>query len=128
MKNITKPAIILTVTILFVLSIVGCEEQQQLPTSKKARLIANQNMNLKEEQLKDRDTQIRSLQAQLQTQKDLLGNCQKENNSLMAKKQKEGEELMKMLLISGDTEKQNLKKQVETLKQEIRQLEAKAAN
>ncbi len=126
MKNTTKPAIILTVTILFVLSIVGCEEQQQLPSSKKARLIANENMNLKE-QIKNRDTQIRSLHAQLQTQKNLLEKCQKENNSLNMQRQKDGEALMKQILMSADTEKQDLKNQIKTLKQKIKQLEAKAA-
>ena len=126
MKNTTKPAIILTVTILFVLSIVGCEEQQQLPSSKKARLIANENMNLKE-QIKNRDTQIRSLHAQLQTQKNLLEKCQKENNSLNMQRQKDVEAIMKQILMSADTEKQDLKNQIKTLKQKIKQLEAKAA-
>ncbi|MFC1677307.1 hypothetical protein ACFL3G_09640 [Planctomycetota bacterium] len=123
MKNTTKPAIILTVTILFILSIVGCEEERQLTTSKKTRLIANENMNLKE-QLQGRDIQIKELQAQLQMQKDLLEKCQQKYNSLRSQKQREGEELMKMLLMTADTEKQGLKNQIKSLKEKIKQLEA----
>ena len=124
MKNITKSAILFSVAILLVLSIVGCDEEQQLPSSKKTRLIVNENMNLKE-QLHDRDTQIQTLQAKLQTQKNLLEKCQKENNSLKMQKQKDSEAFMMKILMSADTEKQDLKNQIKTLKEKIKELEAK---
>ena len=126
MKNITKPAIIFTMTGLFVLSIVGCNEQQQQPTSssKKARLVANENMQLKE-QLQSLDGQIKDLQAQLQTQKDLLEDCRKEFKALKLKKQSEGEKfLVDILMSADDAEKDDLKKQIKILEEKIKQLEA----
>ena len=125
MKSTTKLTIVFSITILIVLSIVGCEEQQQLPSSKRTRIIANENITLKE-QLNDRDTQIQTLQGQLKTQKNLLEKCRQKNKSLKAQRQKEGEELMMQILMSADTEKQDLKNQVKTLKEKIKQLEAKA--
>ena len=131
MKNKTKLTIIFSVTILLALSIVGCDEEQQLPSSKqqtpspkRARLIADENMMLKG-QIQNKDTQIKDLRTQLQTQNNLLETCKEENKSLKMQKQKEGEAFMLQVLMSADTEKQELKKQVETLKQKIKELEAK---
>ncbi len=66
--NITvKPALYAIILALFIVA-TGCQEQQSPTTDKRARLVANQNLQLKK-QLQEKDREI-------QRQKDLVTECQ----------------------------------------------------
>lgn len=89
--------IFLTVGILFVIiMIAGCEEQNLSDTNlspKKTRIIAVENMRLKE-QLQKRDVIIENQKAQFAKQKEQLKKCKDENKALKTTSHKEIESLI----------------------------------
>lgn len=87
MKRILIPAIGF---IFVIMLIAGCEEQsisQTTPSSKKLRLIAVENMRLKEQLIK-RDTAIENLKGDVVKQKELLSKCEDKNKALSLRNQK----------------------------------------
>ena len=78
MKITIKLALYAIILAIFVIAI-GCQEQQSPTTDKRARLVANQNLQLKK-QLQEKDREI-------QRQKDLVIECE---NSMEAQQQQHG--------------------------------------
>jgi len=86
---------VLCVAILSALVVLtgGCDESQQAPRTgksgdKRARLVSIENSNLKE--------QAKSLQQQLQQQKDMVAGCEQEKVNIAAQSQKIEPTLLKI--------------------------------
>jgi uncharacterized small protein (DUF1192 family) len=97
---------------LLIVIIAGCEQTQQKQTisvSRKDRLIANENMNLKEE--------IARCQSEMEKQQNLVKECQEEQEKIL---QQTGENTQWL----ANELPQDLVKQVEELSQENEQLKA----
>ena len=92
---------------------MGCEENN-LPDAKKSRLIAVENMQLKE-QIKQRD-------AEIEKQKQLLAECEAEKNKLHQLKQEHVGQLMGTALAGFSEENQQLKRENESLKAQVEAL------
>jgi len=112
-NSISMPAAILTlVTCLVVFTCVGCQEQVSSSDNKQVRLVANQNLELKE-QLKEKDQEI-------QRQKDLVIECEKKNEQLQAQAGMAAESFVEM--IQGATKA--LQEENNTLKERVKELES----
>ena len=114
MKRPVQEIIVLAVSIMIVLLIVGCEEQN-LSNPKKARLVADENIRL-QKQLEQRDDEI-------EKQRELLEKCLQEKNALekMAHENIQGmrDNAFKGLI----EESKKLRQENEQLKARIAQLE-----
>lgn len=97
--------------------LVGCQEQNESELVKKARLVGQENIELRK-QIKQQDRAI-------QEQKDLLEQCRQE---VAAGQQQTAESGKKMLDMVGDTAKEadDLRIENEKLKARIQELESKA--
>jgi hypothetical protein len=97
--------------------LVGCQEQNESEIIKKARLVGQDNIELKK--------QIHKQEQAFQEQKDLLEQCRQE----VVKSQEEATDTgVKMLEIAGKsaTEADNLRVENDKLKARIQELESKA--
>lgn len=85
MEKVVLKALAVITGVVFMISIAGCEDEQQIPTAKKNRLIAAENMQLKQ-QLQQRKVEIEKLKgqhaAETQMQKEVLEKCQQEKKVL----------------------------------------------
>ena len=131
MKSPGLRACLLAVGIVFIILNAGCE-QEQVPSEKKARLIAVENMDLKQ-QLQQRDIEIEKLtqkherelkkqERELDGQKKLLAECQTVKEDLEQQLAgKFGEEINKMFDNVAEEAKRLLEEN-ESLKQQIKEL------
>ena len=123
MKKPAPKAFILAVGVVFVVMLTaGCEEQN-LSGTKRSRLIAAENRQLKE-QLKQRD-------AGIERQKELLEKCLEEKKSLEEQmKEKIKSQVSDILALFGEADKEvreeneKLEAQIEELQKEIDNLKA----
>jgi len=83
MKKAVGKGFVLVVSVVVVMLIAGCQEQQ-LPSEKKSRLIAAENMQLKKE-LERRSKEIEGLKElhdrEIQKQEKLLAKCLEEKET-----------------------------------------------
>jgi len=102
----------LLVSMLFVIAVSGCQEDNSPAKDKRANLIGNENLRL---QLKDKDAKIADLQSE-------LDKYTKENATLKAQATKSAEGFMQMFMV---TNQKNiaLEKENTTLKAKIKELE-----
>ncbi|MHC4395972.1 MAG: hypothetical protein ACYS1A_10000 [Planctomycetota bacterium] len=122
MRKSVQTALILAIGIVFVVMLIaGCEEQS-LSNTKKSRLIANENRQLKQ-QLARRDREI-------EKQKGLLAKCLVEKKNLLGLSDEKIENMMGGAF--GNISKQNvelqqenkkLKAQIEELKNQLKDKE-----
>jgi len=97
--------------------IAGCEEEN-LSNTKKSRLIAAENLELKKElQQGDRQTE---------QQKELLEKCQQEKKALQYRLNKELKEQVEGVFSHVIKENQNLKARIKELETELEELKKQA--
>ena len=119
MRNIAIATVLLFLGTATLISLSGCREESGNMSLRKARLVGNENLELKK-QLKLRDKEI-------ERQKQLVVQCRAD----WAKEQKlTGENTIKMLKLLSDTSKQvsALTAENTQLKERIKELQAKLAS
>lgn len=116
-------AFVLAVGIIFIMLNVGCEKEQ-IPSEKKARVIAAENMQLKK--------QFQQYEKELEKQKGLLAKCQEEKKGLERNLGGEFDDQLNEIFKSLEEEtgelrieNENLKLQIEKLKAEVKELQEK---
>ena len=127
MKKRGQKAIVLAVGVVFVIMLIaGCEEQS-VSSSRMSKLIAAENIELKEE-IKQRD-------AAIEEQKKQLEKCQQENQIIAGQLRTNNEELMGQLFenfgkdnLRLRKENTKLKAQIEKLKKELAELKEAGSN
>lgn len=102
----------LLVSMLFVIAVSGCQEDNSPASDRRANLIGSENLRL---QLKDKDAKIASLQSE-------LDKCTKENATLKAQAHKSAEGFMQMFM-AANQKTIALEKENATLKAKIKELE-----
>jgi len=106
MRRLAQTVFVLGAGIVFIMSIAGCEEQN-LSDTKKSRLIAAENMELKKQlELSDKE----------------LDNCLQEKKAIEEKAQKDLEELATISLQDFE-ENINLKEENKDLKAKVDELQ-----
>lgn len=114
MKKSAGKALVLIVGVVFVaMFITGCEEQAVSDT-KKAKLIAEENRQLKD-QLQQRSKEI-------ERQKDMLAECQEQKKVLQGQTQEKMETMMGVLLETMGKESARMQQENQELKAEIEKL------
>ena len=117
MKRLTRKAFVLTVGIVVLMLIAGCEEQNkpqsQSPT-RKDRLVAAENIQLKKD-LEQRDEEI-------ERQKTLLDKYMEENRALREDAQENTQTLLGEIMKSFAEESEKLREENEKLKAQIKEL------
>jgi len=113
MKKILHKAIILVIGIcFFIVLITGCEEQEL--SDKKARLIATENIELKE--------QIKQLDKEIEKQKNLVKQCEGDKEVLKGQLDGGMQDMMSGVLESIVQENKSLQEENAKLKTQIEQL------
>lgn len=110
MKRWTPKSVVPAVGIVLVMLIAGCEEQS-LSGAEKSRLIADENIQLKQE-LKRRDREIKK-------QKGLLGECLQEKKVAEERADKSIEDMMDNVVKDILRENRELREENEKLKREL---------
>jgi len=118
MRKNTYRFLIWTLVLVFVAILVGCEEQQTM-SPKKAKLVAADNIQLKKD--------IAARDADIEKQKNLLANCEKEKEILNKRLSVKSEGLMEVLMAGIDKNAKNLRIENQELKKQIEELEKKLA-
>ncbi len=114
MKKQGQKAVVLAIGVIFViLLIAGCEEQS-VPSSRVSKLVAAENIELKEE--------INQRDAVIERQKKQLEKCQQERETLAKQLQANTEELMGHLFENFGKDNQRLRKENTELKAQIEKL------
>jgi DNA anti-recombination protein RmuC len=133
-RNILK-AFVSAAGVAVIMLIVGCEEQQQQqPSTKMAKVVAAENIQLKKD-LQQRDSEIEGLKEQhsneLKEQQELIAKCQDEERYLQEQLAGRFEGQMKEMFDTlveeaGKLQKENeqLKAQIEVLKADLEKLKA----
>lgn len=102
----------LLVSMLFVIAVSGCQEDNSPAKDRRANLIGSENLRI---QLRDKDAKIADLQSQ-------LDKCTKENATLKAQATKSAEGFMQMF-IATNQKTVALEKENAVLKAKIKELE-----
>ncbi len=118
MRKFTYRFLIWTLVLVFVAVLVGCEEQQTM-SPKKTKLVAADNIQLKKD--------IAARDADIEKQKNLLANCEKEKEILNKRLSVKSEGLMEVLMAGMDKNAKNLRIENQELKKQIEELEKKLA-
>ncbi len=120
MKTIRAKILPITTLICICIFTCGCEESNL--SNRRARLVGNENLKLKK-QLKLCDKEIEKRDDEIQKQKDLLAQCQKEKAEI---DEQAGDTNIKLLKILRDTSKKvdELTEENQKLKETIKELEA----
>ena len=107
-----------------IMSSAGCQEQE-LPSEKKSRLIAAENIELKK-QLEQRDGQIEQLkkqhEKQIQQQEDRLAKCLKRKETVEKQLREGVKEQVDDVLSAVVEENAKLREEIKNLKAEIEKL------
>jgi septal ring factor EnvC (AmiA/AmiB activator) len=114
MINRIPPKLVAPLIILTLIVAGGCEESNQSQI-KQARLTVQENIELKQ--------QIESLQEEIQKQKDLFAQAEKEHTETM---KQTGESTIKIMKTLAETAKKNeaLTQEIAVLKKRIEELES----
>ena len=112
-NSISTPTAVLMFAICIVtFTCTGCQEQANLSDNKQVRLVANENLELKE-LLKEKDQEI-------QRQKDLVSKGEKENQKLQAQSLKAGDSFITMIQEATKM----LQEENKLLKERVKELES----
>jgi len=124
MKRAVRKIFVLAVCII-VMSIAGCGEQE-LPSVKKSRLIAAENMRLTKE-LERRDKEIESIRElhnkEIKKQEELLAKCVREKESWKQKAQQNVRNQVKGVFDAVMEQNAKLREENEKLKAQIEKLQ-----
>lgn len=102
----------LLVSMLFVIAVSGCQEDNSPSNDRRANLVGSENLRI---ELEDKDTKIASLQSE-------LDKCTKENATLKAQANKSAGGFMEMFM-AANQKTSALEKENATLKAKIKELE-----
>jgi predicted small lipoprotein YifL len=123
MKRAVRKIFVLAVCVV-VISIAGCG-QQELPSVKKSRLIAAENMRLTKE-LERRDKEIESIRElhnkEIKKQEELLAKCVREKDSWKQKAQQNVRNQVKGVFDAVMEQNAKLREENKKLKAEIEKL------
>ena len=116
MKKSTQTALISAVAIVAIMLIAGCAEQD-LSSTKKTRLIASDNIQLKK--------QLQQCNKEIEKQKKLLDECLQAKKVLQQDSQKDIGNLVANIFEGVAKENTNLRDENEKLKAQIEKLKSK---
>ncbi|HEW79352.1 MAG TPA: hypothetical protein ENH34_05240 [Phycisphaerales bacterium] len=119
MKRPAQKVFVLAIGVIMFMLIAGCEEQNVSGT-KKGRLIANENRQLKKE-LKQRDKEI-------EKQEKLLEKCLQDKKGIKERLQRNTQDQANDILAVVIEESAKLRQENERLKTQIEQLKNKSKN
>jgi len=123
MNKFTRRFLIWTLALLFVAVLIGCQEeeqeQEQSMSPKKTKHVAAENIQLKKD--------MASKDAEIENQKKLLADCEKEKEELNKRLNTKSEGLMEVIMAGMDKESQTLKVENKQLKKQIEELKSKLA-
>ncbi len=127
MKKAVRKGFVLVVSVVIVIMLIaGCEEQQ-LPSAKKSRLIAAENMQLKKE-LERRSEDIERLidlhDREIKRQEELLAKCLEEKETWKKKSRQNIRNQVNGVLDAIMEQNAKLRRENEKLKAQIEQLTA----
>lgn len=115
MKRSTQKALVITIAVVFVAALfAGCEEQN-LADTKKSRLVATENLELKE--------QLTQYDVEIEEQKSKLDKCLKEKELLKQRTQKSIKEQVDGVLKGVMDINARLQAENKDLKEKLKQLE-----
>lgn len=121
MNKVVSRGFVLVVSVVVIMSIAGCEEQE-LPSAKKSRLIAAENMQLKKD-LERRSKEIEGLKElidkEIQKQEELLAKCLEEKETWKEKARQNVRNQVKGVLDTVIEENAKLRQENEELKAQI---------
>jgi DNA anti-recombination protein RmuC len=124
MKKLVQKASLVVITVALVV-VAGCQEEQQTPGVKKARLIAAENIKLKK-QLEQRDQEIEKLKrrysAELQKQQEKLSECLKQKDDLRQQLKEGMKERVEDVLSAVVEDNAKLRREIKGLKTQITEL------
>jgi len=132
MKGLMQKALLVVIGAAIVAG-AGCQEEQQAPSVKKARLIAAENIKLKR-QLEQRDQEIEKLKhrysGELQEQREKLSECLKQKEDLQQQIREGIKERVEAVLSTVVEDNAKLRQEIKDLKAQItelrKQIEVKA--
>jgi site-specific recombinase XerC len=123
MKGLTQKALLLAVGVVIMVG-AGCQEAEA-PSTKKARLIASENMQLKK-QLEQRDSEIERLKSehgrQIKLREEQTAKCLEQNKALQKQLQQDIQERVDEVLAAVVEENARLQDEVSKLKAQIEEL------
>ena len=125
MKKAVRKGFVLVVSVVVVIMLIaGCQEQQ-LPSAKKSRLIAAENMQLKKE-LEQRSKDIKGLKdlhdKETEKQEELLAKCQEEKETWREKSRQNIRNQVNGVVDAIMDQNAKLRRENEKLKAQIKQL------
>ena len=123
MKGLTQKALVLTIGVVIVVG-VGCQEAEA-PSTKKARLIASENMQLKK-QLEQRDSQIEKLKREhdkeIKQREEQIAECLEQKQTLQKRSRENIQEQVDEVLATVVEENAQLRQEISKLKAQIEEL------
>ena len=124
MKGLMQKALLVVISAAIVAG-AGCQEEQQTPSVKKARLVAAENIKLKK-QLEQRDQEIEELKRkysrELQEQKQRLSECLKQKEDLQQQLREGMKERVEAVLSAVVEDNAKLRQEIKDLKAQITEL------
>jgi septal ring factor EnvC (AmiA/AmiB activator) len=122
MKMFITKVVLLAAGVAIIILSVGCQEEK-LPSEKKSRIIAAENIQLKKE-LKQRDQEIEKLkkqhEKQVQQQQELLAEYKKQKEALEKQLQQNVKEQIEEVLANVIEENAKLREEIKKLKTQER--------
>ena len=126
MKKAVRNGFVVAVSVVVIVLIIGCQEQE-LPSAKKSRLIAAENMQLKKE-LQQRSKEIEGLKElhdrEIQKQEKLLAKCLDEKETWKEKSRQNIRSQVNGVLDTLMEQNAKLRQENEKLKEQIEKLTA----
>ncbi len=124
MKKAVRKGFVVAISVVVVMLIAGCQEQQ-LPSEKKSRLIAAENMQLKKE-LERRSKEIEGLKElhdrEIQKQEKLLAKCLEEKETWKEKSRQNIRNQVNSVVDALMEQNAKLREENEKLKAQIEKL------
>ena len=126
MKKAVRNGFVVAVSVVVIVLIIGCQEQE-LPSAKKSRLIAAENMQLKKE-LQQRSKEIEGLKElhdrEIQKQEKLLAKCLDEKETWKEKSRQNIRSQVNGVVDTLMEQNAKLRQENEKLKEQIEKLTA----
>lgn len=123
MKGLVQKALVLAISAVIMVC-VGCQESEA-PSTKRARLIASENMRLKK-QLEQRDSEIEKLKREhdkeIKEREEQIAECLEENQTLQKRARENIQERVDEVLTPVVEENAQLRQEISKLKAQIEEL------
>ena len=123
MKGLIQKALVLAIGVVIMVG-VGCQEAE-VPSTKKARLIASENMQLKK-QLEQRDSEIEEIKNQhdkeIKQREEQTAKCLQQKQALQKKLHEDIQERVDEVLMAVVEENARLQEEIGKLKAQIEEL------